>query len=163
MRALCATVVAALSTGAAAALAATPAPLTVAAPILRVADTTIGDDKTAPNPDAAPPGGPATAPPTAAPPPGSGRFEVQPGPQKPAQPPPPPNLNIPSPPATTPPATGPGPRATPPSERFEQHQEPAPRGQDPDALPRGEGAAMIPKEKPSAIKAVEDWVASWFE
>ena len=32
-----------------------------------------------------------------------------------------------------------------------------------DEPPRGEGAAIIPQETPSGIKAVEDWIRSWFQ
>lgn len=152
MRAVYAAVAAALSTGGAA-IAAAPAPLTLSAPVIRIADATTGDDKAATTTDAPSPG---------APPGNSGQLEVQPGlqPQKPAQPP---NLNIPGPPATPSQPGRTGPEGPPPNERVEQHQEPPPRGQPPDELPRGEGAAMIPRETPSGIKAIEEWFASWFE
>ena len=150
MRIVCLTAAAALSTGATA-VAAMPAAWTPSAPIYRVADATADDGK-APKTD----GGPRTSD-------GGGKIEIQPGPQ-PQQPPQPPNLNIPAPPVTPPPPGRPGTEANPPpGQTLERHQEPGPGGEDANKPPRGEGAAMIPKETPSGIKAIEDWLWSWFE
>lgn len=131
-----------------AALAADPdsTPLRPPAPLV---DTAKSDGGTGPTTDAAPPAN-------------SGQLEVQPGPQ-PQKPTQPPNLNIPSRPAAPSQPGRTGPENQPPNESIEQHQEPPPKGQAPDELPRGEGAAMIPKETPSGIKAIEDWFLSWFE
>lgn len=141
----------ALWTGAAA-IAATSVPVRPSAPVVRIADTTTPDGETTSKQTGAPPAD--TQPATGAP------LQVQPGtkPQQPAQPP---NLNVPPPPV---PPSQPGTEGNPPpNQTFEPHQEPGPGGQDPEKPPRGEGAAMIPKETPSGIKAIEDWVSSWFQ
>jgi len=86
--------------------------------------------------------------------PDDGRIQIVP-PQAPAKPP---DLTVPPAPApVAPPASPP-----PATEKLEQHEDPPPRGQSPDDLPRGEGAAAIPRERPSGIKAIEDWVRSLF-
>ena len=149
----------------AAATAATSIPVTPSAPVLRAADPTTHDDGTAPKADSASPGAAAATPGASAATPGtpadkSAPLEVQPPPQ-PQRPPQPPNLTIPAPPVTpAQPGTEPAP---PPGETLKQHQEPGPGGQDLDKPPRGEGAAMIPKETPSGVKAIETWIWSWFE
>lgn len=149
----------ALWTGAAA-IAATSIPVTPSAPVLRVADTATPDGEATSKQAGAPP---ATTPPADTQPTAGAPLQVQPGPptKPPAQPP---NLNVPPPPV---PPSQPGQTVPegnpPPGQTFEQHQEPGPGGQDPEKPPRGEGAAMIPKETPSGIKAIEDWVSSWFQ
>jgi hypothetical protein len=87
-----------------------------------------------------------------APPPAErGKLEVVPmGPPKP------PDLSVPR-PAATPPA-----RAISPSERFQEHEEPAAQGPAPDGLDRGEGYAALPRETPSGVKALEDWIGPIF-
>lgn len=153
MRILYMTAMAALTTGAPA-FAGIPVAVAWApsAPIFRVADTTADENGRAPKPDSAPANSES-----------GGKLEIQPGPQ-PQQPPQPPNLNIPAPPVTPPQPGQPGTEGNPaPGQTLEQHQEPGPRGEDAEKPPRGEGAAMIPKETPSGIKAIEDWLWSWFE
>jgi hypothetical protein len=136
----------ALWTGAAA-IAATSVPLAPSAPMVRVADTTAPDGETSKQ--------------AGTPPANSGPLQVQPGPETkpPAQPP---NLTVPPSPVTPPQPGQTGPKSNPPP-TFEQHQEPGPGGENPNGPPRGEGAAMIPKQTPSGIKAIEDWISSWFQ
>ena len=109
--------------------------VTVVALFLCAGASAVADDKPATKPD-------------------RGRLEIVPPPVQ--GPPKPPDLSLPRQPAA-PPA-----RATPPSERFEQHEEPPAQGQRPDGLDRGEGFAALPRETPSAVKALEDWIGPIF-
>ena len=84
----------------------------------------------------------------------SGKIQIVPPPVQ--GPPKPPDLGLPRQPVTPPE------RATPSNERFEQHEEPPAQGQRPDGLDRGEGFAALPRETPSGIKALEDWIGPIF-
>jgi hypothetical protein len=99
-------------------------------------------------------GAPALAADDAAPKRNGGRLEIVPPPLQ--GPPKPPDLSLPRQPVTPPE------RTTPSSERFEEHEEPRAQGQAPDGLDRGEGFAALPRETPTGVKALEDWIGPIF-
>jgi hypothetical protein len=143
MRVICLVAIGVLS----AAVSAIAAPASRLPHVLYVADDTPEDSGTAPSAAKTPPAG-------------NGGVQLEIRPQQPPPPEKPPlDLSVPRERPTEPLSP---PAANQPDREGDTSNAPPPAPWEADEPPRGEGAAIIPQETPSAIKAVEDWIRSWF-